>query len=115
MVRPGACSGSGEAGCLSRRQMLRRGAALALAVPSAAALLEACSSASSSSSGAGSQAGSLAGTAHMENYPDWMGTHVVPAFQKVHPGSFVKQTTNSSSSLTRPVHQPKTANVHFRP
>jgi len=91
--------------------MLRRGAALALAVPSAAALLEACSS--SSSSGSGSQAGSLTGTAHMENYPDWMGTHVVPAFQKLHPGSFIKQTTNSSSSISGTVQQLKTGNFDF--
>jgi spermidine/putrescine transport system substrate-binding protein len=111
MVRPSECSGSGEAGLLSRRQMLRRGAALALAVPSAAALLEACGS--SSSSGSGSQAGSLAGTAHMENYPDWMGTHVVPAFQKLHPGSFIKQTTNSSSSISGTVQQLKTGNFDF--
>jgi hypothetical protein len=60
-----------------------------------------CSSSSSSSFGAGSQAGSLPGTARMENYPDWMGTHVVPAYQKLHPGSFIKQTTNSSSSISR--------------
>ena len=111
MVRPGECSGNGAAGLLSRRQMLRRGAALALAVPSAAALLEACGS--SSSSGSGSQAGSLAGTAHMENYPDWMGTHVVPAFQKLHPGSFIKQTTNSSSSISGTVQQLKTGNFDF--
>jgi len=95
--------------------MLRRGAALALAVPPAAALLEACggSSSSSSSSGTGSQAGSLAGTAHMENYPDWMGTHVVPAFQQLHPGSFIKQTTNSSSSISGTVQQLKTGNFDF--
>jgi hypothetical protein len=112
MVRPGECSGNGEAGLLSRRQMLRRGAALALTVPSAAALLEACGS-SSSSSGTGSQAGSLAGTAHMENYPDCMGTHVVPAFQQLHPGSLIKQTTNSSSSISGTVQQLKTGSFDF--
>jgi spermidine/putrescine-binding protein len=113
MVRPGECSGNGEAGFLSRRQMLRRGAALALTVPSAAALLEACSSSPSSSSGTGSRPASLAGTAHMENYPDWMGTHVVPAFQKLHPSSFIKQTTNSSSSISGTVQQLKTGNFDF--
>jgi spermidine/putrescine transport system substrate-binding protein len=111
MVGPGGHVGNGEAGLHSRRQMLRRGAALALAVPSAAALLEACSS--SSSSGTGSSAGSLAGTAVMENYPDWMGAHVVPSFQKLHPGSVIKQVSNSSSSISGTVQQLKTGDFDF--
>ena len=110
MAGAGECSGNGEAGFPSRRQMLRRGAALALTVP-AAALLDACGS--STSSGTGSSAGSLGGTAHMENYPDWMGSQVVPAFQKLHPGSFIKQTTSSSPSVSGTVQQLKTGNFDF--
>jgi len=110
MTSPGEGSGNGEAGLPSRRQLLRRGAALALTVPSAA-LLEACSS--STSSGTGSQAASLAGTAVMENYPDWMGAHVVPSFQKLHPGSVIKQVSSSSPSISGTVQQLKTGNFDF--
>ena len=111
MVGPGECSGNGEAGLPSRRQLLRRGAALALAVPSAA-LLEACGG-SSPSTGAGSSPASLAGTAVMENYPDWMGAHVVQDFQKLHPGSVIKQVSNSSSSISGTVQQLKTGDFDF--
>src|SRR5215470_17018362 len=112
MVGPGGCAGNGEAGLPSRRQLLRRGAALALAVPSAAALLEACGSSSSSTS-AGSSAASLAGTAVMTNYPDWMGAQVVQSFEKLHHGSVIKQVTNSSSSISGTVQQLKTGNFDF--
>jgi spermidine/putrescine transport system substrate-binding protein len=112
MVGPGECSGNGEAGLPSRRQLLRRGAALALAVPSAAALLEACGG-SSPSTGAGSSPASLTGTAVMENYPDWMGAHVVQDFQKLHPGSVIKQVSSSSSSISGTVQQLKTGDFDF--
>jgi spermidine/putrescine transport system substrate-binding protein len=112
MEGPGGYPGNGEARLPSRRQLLRRGAAFALAVPSAAALLEACSS-SSSSTPAGSATASLAGTAVMENYPDWMGAHVVQGFEKLHPGSSIKQVSNSSSSISGTVQQLKTGNFDF--
>jgi spermidine/putrescine-binding protein len=110
MVLPGECSQNGQTGFPSRRQVLRRGAALALAVPASAALLEACGNSSTSS---GSPTASLAGTAVMTNYPNWMGAHVVKDFQKLHPASVIKQITNASSSISGTVQQLKTGNFDF--
>lgn len=92
---------------LSRRALLRRAAALGATVPSAAALLAACGGSSDSGSGGSGSgsggsgtpnAGPATGTIVLNNYPDWIGPHEIPTFEKLHPGDHVKQTTNATSS-----------------
>ena len=103
-------SSNAEAGVLSRRELLRRGAALGLGLPTAVALLDACGSSSSSGS---SSKGTIAGTAVMSNYPSWMGAHTVADFERLHPGSTIKQITSASSSIAGTVEQLKSGTYDF--
>jgi spermidine/putrescine transport system substrate-binding protein len=95
---------------LTRRQLLSRGAVLGLGLPTAVALLDACGG---SSSGNSHPTNSLAGTAVMNNYPSWMGSHVVADFERMHPGSKIKQITSASSSIAGTVQQLKSGNYDF--
>jgi spermidine/putrescine-binding protein len=88
-----------QASLLSRRSLLRRAARAGVALPSAGALLAACGSSSSgSSSAAAASGGAMTGTIVLNNYPDWIGPHEIPAFEKLHPGAQVKLVTNATSS-----------------
>jgi spermidine/putrescine transport system substrate-binding protein len=82
---------------LSRRSLIRRAAQLGVGVPTLASLLAACGGSSSSSSSKAS-GGPLTGTIVLNNYPDWIGPHEIPAFEKLHPGAHIKQVTNATSS-----------------
>jgi spermidine/putrescine transport system substrate-binding protein len=103
-------SGNAGDGALSRRALLRQGAALGLGLPSAVALLEACGG---SSSGGSTPKNAIAGTAVMSNYPDWMGAHVVADFERLHPGSKIKQINSASSSIAGTVQQLKSGTYDF--
>jgi spermidine/putrescine transport system substrate-binding protein len=100
----------GNAGdsALTRRELLSRGAALGLGMPAAAALLDACGGSGSSSPTSG-----IAGTAVMSNYPSWMGARVVADFERLHPGSTIKQITSASSSIAGTVQQLKSGTYDF--
>ena len=83
---------------LSRRALLRRGAQLGVGLPTAGALLAACGASGSGGSSGSASGGSLTGTIVLNNYPDWIGPHEIPTFEKLHPGAHVKQVTNATSS-----------------
>jgi spermidine/putrescine transport system substrate-binding protein len=95
---------------LTRRELLSRGAVLGLGLPTAVALLDACGGSSSSNS---HPTNSIAGTAVMSNYPSWMGSHVVADFERMHPGSKIKQITSASSSIAGTVQQLKSGTYDF--
>jgi spermidine/putrescine transport system substrate-binding protein len=95
---------------LSRRELIWRGAALGLGLPTALSVLDACGS---SSPGGNSTKGSISGTAVMSNYPSWMGSHVVSAFEHLHPGSTIKQVSSASSSIAGTVQQLKSGTYDF--
>ena len=89
---------------LSRRTLLRRAAAGALALPGGAALLDAFT-------GSALAAGD-AGTAQilLNNYPGWIGKSELAAFAKKYPGDSVKMVTNATSSVAEVILQYKTGN-----
>ena len=95
---------------LTRRELLRRGAVLGVGVPTAAALLDACGSSPSATT---KQKNPLAGTAVMSNYPNWMGSHTVADFERLHPGAHIKQVTSASSSIAGTVQQLKSGTYDF--
>ena len=97
-------------GALSRRELIRGGVVLGLGLPTAVSLIEACGS---SSSGGGSAKRSISGTAVMSNYPSWMGSHVVSTFERLHPGSTIKQVSSASSSIAGTVQQLKSGTYDF--
>jgi spermidine/putrescine-binding protein len=49
----------------------------------------------------------------MSNYPSWMGSHVVSAFEHLHPGSTIKQVSSASSSIAGTVQQLKSGTYDF--
>jgi spermidine/putrescine transport system substrate-binding protein len=83
---------------LSRRALLRRAAAGALALPAGAALLDAF---------AGSAAAATAdsGQLLLNNYPGWIGKSELAAYAKKYPGHSVKMVTNATSSVAEVILQ----------
>jgi spermidine/putrescine-binding protein len=86
---------------LSRRSLLRRAAAGALALPAGGALLDAF---------AGSAAAAGTGQIVLNNYPGWIGKSELAAFAKKNPGDSVKMVTNATSSVAEVILQYKTGN-----
>lgn len=103
-------SGQEGGSALTRRELLRRGAALGVGLPAAVTVLDACGGSASSG---GSTKNAIAGTAVMSNYPSWMGAHVVADFERLHPGSTIKQVTSASSSIAGTVQQMKSGTYDF--
>ena len=82
---------------MTRRQILRRGAAFGAGVASVG-LLSACGSSSSSgSTGSSGTTGPLSGTVTFANYPEWIGAHEVANFEKAHPGVKIHQVSELTS------------------
>jgi spermidine/putrescine transport system substrate-binding protein len=83
---------------ISRRPLLQRAAAGALALPAGAALLDAF---------AGSAAAATAdsGQLLLNNYPGWIGKHELAAYAKKFPGHSVKMVTNATSSVAEVILQ----------
>jgi spermidine/putrescine-binding protein len=86
---------------LSRRALLRRAAAGALALPAGAALLDAFA-------GSASAAGEATGQILLNNYPGWIGKSELAAYAKKFPGDSVKMVTNATSSVAEVILQYKT-------
>src|SRR3954447_12950936 len=91
---------------LSRRALLRRAAMVGAALPAAGGLLDAFAG------GAGAAVDET-GTIVLNNYPGWMGAHVIASFQKRFPGAKVKMVTNATSSAAEVVLQFKSGNYDF--
>src|ERR1700712_3996961 len=89
---------------LSRRALLRRAAAGALALPAGAALLDAFAG-RALAAGDASSAQIL-----LNNYPGWIGKSELAAFAKKNPGDSVKMVTNATSSVAEVILQYKTGN-----
>jgi spermidine/putrescine transport system substrate-binding protein len=89
---------------LSRRALLRRAAAGALALPAGAALLDAFAGSALAAEEASS------GQIVLNNYPGWIGKSELAAFAKKHPGDSVKMVTNATSSVAEVILQYKTGN-----
>jgi spermidine/putrescine-binding protein len=83
---------------ISRRALLQRAAAGALALPAGATLLDAF---------AGSAGAATAGSGQllMNNYPGWIGKNELKAYAKKFPGHSVKMVTNATSSVAEVILQ----------
>jgi spermidine/putrescine-binding protein len=88
-------------GGLSRRELLRRGAATSFGL-AGMGLLAACGdsgttadTATTTSRSTGTTPAELAGTIVFLNYPQWIGPNEVKAFEKLHPGVNIKQNTTA--------------------
>lgn len=88
---------------LSRRALLRRAAAGALALPAGAALLE-------TFAGSAAAATDASGQIVLNNYPGWIGKSELATYAKRFPGDSVKMVTNATSSTAEVILQYKTGN-----
>lgn len=79
---------------LSRRTFLRRAAALGVGLSAGPALFA-----------DEARAAGPTGTAVLNNYPGWIGSHELAAFSKKYPGAKIKQVTNATSSTAEVVLQ----------
>ena len=88
---------SGSAG-ISRRTLLRRATAGALALPAGATLLDALA-------GSAAAATAASGQLLLNNYPGWIGKNELKAYAKRFPGHSVKMVTNATSSVAEVILQ----------
>jgi spermidine/putrescine transport system substrate-binding protein len=83
---------------ISRRSLLHRAAAGALALPAGAALLDALA-------GSAAAATAESGQLLLNNYPGWIGKNELAAYAKKFPGHSVKMVTNATSSVAEVILQ----------
>src|SRR5215813_9043623 len=83
---------------MGRREFLRRSAQVGIGVPAGAWLVAACGGSTSPGTSSSSAAEAVKGTATILNYAGWMGKHNVSAFEALHSGAFIKQSTEGSIS-----------------
>lgn len=84
---------------LTRRQVIVSGLMLGTGSLTASSVLAACSKTTVHPSG--KSPSSITGTAVMQNYPGWIGASEVSDFEKLYPGTDIKQTAASGSIAGR--------------